>query len=138
MTEFKSFSRWSALLFSLAGRREKERMGRAGVLLRSQMAVAGPTDVPVGASGYIPCSSRSSTYALHLRLHSAASKQRMMFTLKDPIGFTITSEQVAGFRSEPLWSLHSRLWFSSTVDWRYDWTMFLLSTAQQQRPITPD
>lgn len=51
MTEFKSFSRWSALLFSLAGQREKERMGWAGVLLLSQMAVAGPTDVLVSASG---------------------------------------------------------------------------------------
>lgn len=84
MTEFKSFSRWSALLFSLAGRREKERMGWVGVLPRSQMAVAGPTDVPVGASGYIQCSSRSSTYALNLRLHSVAFKQRMMFYAQRP------------------------------------------------------
>lgn len=81
MTEFKSFSRWSALLFSLAGQREKERMGWAGVLLLSQMAVAGPTDVLVSASGYIQRMSWSSTYALIRLLHSAAFKMRMTLLL---------------------------------------------------------
>lgn len=121
MTEFKSFSRWSALLFSLAGRREKERMGWAGVLLLSQMAVAGPTDVLVSASGYIQCKSWSSTYALnfctvqllswgwwchcwwwgyHHQITTLNSKTKSGLFKKT--NDTLTSEQVAGFSSEPL------------------------------------
>lgn len=97
----------------------KDRVG-GGPSTLSQMAVAGPTDVLVSASGYIQCMSWSSTYALNfctvqllswgwcycwwwgyyhqITTLNSKTKSGLLRKTND----TLTSEQVAGFSSEPL------------------------------------
>lgn len=79
MTEFKSFSRWSALLFSLAGQREKERMGVGG----------GPSTLSDGCGRTNRCSCRCervySAYVPELNLCLSVPTARSSFGAEDDV-----------------------------------------------------